>query len=64
MIVCTISCHPFQAEQYALATAVTPAPYHAHPPGEVTSDEEKEDKTLVDTDPEQARAAHAQTKFT
>ena len=55
--------HPFQAEQYALATAVTPA-YHPHAPGEVTSEDEKEDKTLVDIDPEQARAAHAQTKFT
>ena len=60
---CDLLSHPFQAEQYALATAVTPA-YRAHPPGEVTSDEEKEDKTLVDTDPEQARAARAQTKFT
>lgn len=56
--------YPFQAEQYALATAVTPA-YHPHAPGEaVTSDDEKEDRTLVDADPEQAKAAHAQTKFT
>ena len=58
-----LSC-PFQAEHYALATAITPA-YHPHAPGEaVTSEDEKEDKTLVDVDPEQAKAAHAQTKFT
>ena len=55
---------PFQAEQYALATAVTPA-YHPHAPGEpITSEDEKDDKALVDADAEQAKAAHAQTKFT
>ena len=44
--------------------AAGPPVHHPHLPGEVTSDEEKEDKGLVDADPEQAKAAHAQTKFT
>lgn len=45
-----------------MATAGPPI-YHPTP-GETTSEDEKEDKTLVEGDAEQARAAHAQTKFT
>ena len=44
--------------------AAPPPIHHPHAPGETTSDEEKEDKTLVETDAEHAKAAHAQTKFT
>ena len=61
----SLSLSPFstQAEQYAMATAGPPV-YHPHAPGDTTSDDDKEDKTLVDADAEQAKAAHAQTKFT
>ena len=44
--------------------AAGPPVHHPHLPGEVTSDDEKEDKGLVDADAEHAKAAHAQTKFT
>ena len=43
----------------------TAGPTIYHPtPGETTSEDEKEDRTLVEADAEHARAAHAQTKFT
>ena len=53
-----------KAEQYALTDDV--AKPDAAKPEAVASDETKEDKIAVDidSDPEQTKAAHPQTKFT